>query len=110
MRESPRRPRTEPSRTPSPEGTRNLRPENVESASPLLTRKEVAAHVQVTPTHITHLVKSEGLPCYPVNIGSRLHLRFRLPEVLAWLEERRARQLQALLDGTRYTRRREAAR
>ncbi len=101
-----RLPRTEPDRTLPAEGTRTLRTKNVESASPLLTRKEIAAHVQVTPTHITHLVKSEGLPCYPVNIGSRLHLRFRLPEVLTWLEERRARQLQALIDGTRYTRRR----
>jgi excisionase family DNA binding protein len=71
-----------------------------------VTREGVAKHLEMSATHVSRLVQDEGLPAYPVNAGRRVHLRFRLSEVDAWLEERRERRLRDLLDGRRYTRRR----
>jgi len=73
---------------------------------PLLTVKQVAALLQLSPGTIARLVDVENLPAFVLLRGpKRRILRFREKEVGLWLEGRRERQVAATLNGLRYTRR-----
>jgi hypothetical protein len=71
---------------------------------PSATRADVGRFLSVSPTHVSDLVRREGLPAVNIGTGRRARLRFRLSEVAAWLETRRERQIEATLDGRRFTR------
>jgi hypothetical protein len=52
----------------------------------LLTRGQLAAHLKVSPYHVSKLV-ARGMPCYGVSSHDR---RFRLADCEAWLATRHA--------------------
>jgi hypothetical protein len=78
------------------------------STDPLWTVTDAAAYLQVSRWMIARLVEHEGLPTIVISGGGgrRRTLRFRPGDLEEWLAGRRERQLEALLDGKRYTRRR----
>lgn len=81
--------------------------DRVENGS-LLRPSQAATFLGVARSTVSVLVSREALPAIVLTIGPRGRrvLRFRRSEIEAWLEGRRARQLEGLLDGTRYARRR----
>lgn len=56
--------------------------------TPLLTAREVAKLLGVHPNTIKHMVRRKEIAHY--RLGTRGDLRFRVEDVEAWLEGRRA--------------------
>ena len=69
-----------------------------------LTPSQQAAVLRVSRSIVLNLVAREGLPAVLLSGGSgrRRILRFNPREVSEWLRGRRARQVRATLDGSRY--------
>lgn len=69
----------------------NLHERNINASSPilffdrLLTKKQLAEQLALSQSYISKLMAEEGLP--RVKIGRAV--RFRLSEVLDWLQKRR---------------------
>ena len=80
--------------------------------TPLLTPVEAARLLSISRSTLLSLIEREDLPHVLLagGSGTRRIVRFRADELETWIGGRRDRQVKAILDGRRYSRRTEAAR
>ena len=76
----------------------------------LLRPTEASAILRASEATVARLRRDEGLPCIILGRGpaGREIVRFRLSEILAWLDSRRENQIRRTISGDRFSRRRPA--